>query len=49
MKFSFSPIAFLRWLANYGLSLSAADYVLPEECESNCPFARLLQSPQKPV
>ncbi|MCC2655859.1 MAG: hypothetical protein K0Q76_967 [Panacagrimonas sp.] len=37
----------LRWLADYGLSLSAADYVLPEERESACPFAHLLRPEQK--
>lgn len=40
---------FLRWLANYGLSLSAADYALPEEREGVCPFARLLEPEQKHV
>lgn len=35
----------LRWLANYGLSLSAADCVLesPQERVSACPFAPLLK------
>lgn len=35
--------ALLRWLADYGLSLSAAEYALPEEREGICPFARLLK------
>lgn len=35
----------LRWLANYGLSLSAADCVLEsaQERGSSCPFAQLLE------
>lgn len=37
------PIALLRWLADYGLSLSAVEYSLPEEREGVCPFARLLE------
>ncbi len=40
----------LRWLANYGLSLSAADCVLesPEERGSTCPFVQLLkQDPRR--
>ncbi|MGQ0530639.1 MAG: hypothetical protein ACT4PG_12700 [Panacagrimonas sp.] len=38
----------LRWLANYGLSLSAVDYAVPgpEERESACPFAQMLKSHQ---
>lgn len=40
-------VALLRWLADYGLSLSAADYVLPEGRGSACPFARLLGRHQK--
>lgn len=44
-------VAVLIWLANYGLSLSAADYALPatQERESACPFACLLQAFQKHV
>ena len=43
MAFRFFPSALLRWLADYGLSLSAAGYALPEkEPEGTCPFARLL-------
>ncbi len=41
------PIALLRWLADYGLSLSAADYALPEDPEGVCPFARLVEPEQK--
>ena len=42
--------ALLRWLADYGLSLCAADYALPESRESACPFARFLQpEPSNPV
>ena len=41
------PITLLRWLADYGLSLSAADYALPEDREGVCPFARLLTTQQK--
>lgn len=39
----------LRWLANYGLSLSAAGYAVPgpEERASACPFAPLLGLPGK--
>lgn len=39
----------LRWLANYGLSLSGADYTVPEpyERESACPFAVLVKPQQK--
>jgi hypothetical protein len=33
----------LRWLADYGLSLSAVEYALPEGRESVCPFARFLR------
>jgi hypothetical protein len=39
----------LRWLADYGLSLSAAAYALPEERESACPFARLSRPERKPL
>ncbi|WP_420465286.1 hypothetical protein [Panacagrimonas sp.] len=49
MNFSDLTTILLRWLANYGLSLCAADYALPEERESSCPFAKLLKSPQKNV
>lgn len=43
--------AAMRWLANYGLSLSGADCALagPEERDSSCPFARLVQPPQAPT
>ena len=37
----------LRWLADYGLSLSAADYALPEARESRCPFAHILETELK--
>lgn len=42
-------VAVLIWIANYGLSLSAADYALPapEARESACPFAWFLQAMQK--
>lgn len=42
-------VVWLRWLANFGLSLSAVDCVLESRDErgSMCPFARLLQSRQK--
>lgn len=35
----------LRWLANYGLSLSAVDCAVeaPDERGSRCPFAELLK------
>lgn len=35
----------LRWLANYGLSLSAASFAMPEpeDAGSACPFVRLLE------
>lgn len=40
----------LRWLADFGLGLSAADYVLPERRESGCPFASLLKpEPKTPL
>lgn len=41
----------LRWLANYGLSLSGAVYAVPgpEERESACPFAQLLKPQQRYV
>ena len=41
----------LRWLANYGLSLSGAVYAVPgpEERESACPFAQLLKPQQRSV
>jgi hypothetical protein len=47
MNLSHIPARFLRWLADYGLSLCAADYALPEARESSCPFAQLLQPQQK--
>lgn len=50
MKSKFSSgifTALLRWLADYGLSLSAADYALPEARESACPFAQLLRQTDK--
>jgi hypothetical protein len=40
-------ILLLRWLANYGLSLSAADYALPGERGSGCPFAQWLKATGK--
>lgn len=49
MTFSNLTTILLRWLANYGLSLCAADYALPEERESSCPFAQLLKPQQKNV
>ena len=49
LKFSDCAAIWLRWLANYGLSLSAADYAVPgpEERESACPFAQMLKAQQK--
>ena len=48
MKLRLLPIALLRWLADVGLSLSAADYVLPEAREGAvCPFAQLLRPEHK--
>jgi hypothetical protein len=50
MKSSSSSLllsALLRWLADYGLSLSAADYALPEVRDSACPFARLIEPASK--
>lgn len=40
--------AFLHWLANYGLSLCAADYAFPgpEDRVSGCPLAQWFE-PQK--
>lgn len=51
LKFSDWAALWLRWLANYGLSLCAADYAVPgpEERESTCPFAQLLKPSQKPA
>lgn len=39
--------ALLRWFADYGLSLCAADYALPEARESACPFAQMLRQRDK--
>ena len=36
-----------RWLANYGLSLAAADYAIPApETSGGCPLRRLLPAPR---
>ena len=39
----------LRWLAEFGLSLGAVDYALPEARESACPFAALFKPVAKPI
>lgn len=40
----------LRWLADFGLGLGAAGYALPEQRESACPFATVLNPvPKTPL
>ena len=47
MQLRLLPIGLLRWLADYGLSLSAVDYALPEDRDGACPFANLLERQKK--
>ena len=47
MQLRLLPIGLLRWLADYGLSLSAVDYALPEARDGVCPFASLLEHEKK--